>query len=76
MRDWRGCVGNDLTDRNYLARATCSRRPESYDFGTMPTMRRAGAQTRTDITDGLGKPWLFRQKDIRRFWSEPALQKK
>ena len=28
------------------------------------------AQTRTPITDGLGKPWIFRQKDIWNFWSQ------
>ncbi len=29
------------------------------------------AQTRTPITDGLGKPWMFRQKDLWNFWSQP-----
>lgn len=29
------------------------------------------AQTRTPITDGLGKPWMFRHKDILSFWSQP-----
>ncbi len=27
------------------------------------------AQTRTTITDGQGKPWVFRFKDIRNWWS-------
>ena len=27
------------------------------------------AQTRTTITDGAGKPWVFRYKDIRNWWS-------
>ena len=27
------------------------------------------AQTRTPITDGLGKPWVFRAKDLWSFWS-------
>jgi hypothetical protein len=26
-------------------------------------------QTRTPITDGVGKPWVFRYKDIRNWWS-------
>ncbi len=29
------------------------------------------SQTRTPITDGLGKPWVFRFKDIRGWWSNP-----
>ncbi|AUM72952.1 baseplate multidomain protein megatron [Paracoccus jeotgali] len=29
------------------------------------------SQTRTPITDGLGKPWVFRFKDIRAWWSNP-----
>jgi len=28
------------------------------------------SQTRTPITDGAGKPWVFRQKDIRSWWQE------
>ena len=27
------------------------------------------AQNRTPITDGLGKPWTFRVKDIKSWWS-------
>jgi hypothetical protein len=33
------------------------------------------AQARTLITDGLGKPWIFRQKDIWSFWSEPHYER-
>ena len=29
------------------------------------------AQDRTPISDGLGKPWVFRFKDIRSWWSTP-----
>ncbi|SIR08074.1 Putative phage tail protein [Paracoccus thiocyanatus] len=29
------------------------------------------SQTRTAITDGVGKPWVFRFKDIRAWWSNP-----
>ena len=33
------------------------------------------AQIRTPITDGAyGKPWVFRYKDLKSWWSEPALQ--
>ena len=36
-------------------------------FYASPSAR--AAQVRTPITDGLGKPWVFRQKDIRSWWS-------
>ena len=32
-------------------------------------------QTRTPITDGLGKPWIFRQKDMWNFWSQPHYER-
>ena len=38
--------------------------------GIMPTTPRATSQTRSPISDGLGKPWMFRQKDIWNFWSQ------
>jgi hypothetical protein len=40
---------------------------EAYDFYYADDAARA-AQTRTPITDGLGKPWVFRQKDMWNFW--------
>lgn len=33
------------------------------------------AQTRTPITDGLGKTWVFRQKDLWNFWSQPHYER-
>jgi hypothetical protein len=33
------------------------------------------AQTRIDITDGLGKPWIYRTKDIWSFWSNPHYER-
>jgi hypothetical protein len=33
------------------------------------------AGLRTPITDGLGKPWIHRQKDIRSWWSEPHVER-
>ncbi|RIY01298.1 hypothetical protein D3218_07975 [Aureimonas flava] len=36
--------------------------------------RRAGE--RRAITDGLGKPWVFRAKDIRSWWSEPHVERR
>mgnify|MGYP001312386389 CR=1 FL=1 len=41
---------------------------EGYDwFYASPAHRKQ--QTRTPITDGAGKPWVFRYKDIRAWWS-------
>ena len=42
---------------------------EGYDWYYADDAAR-DAQTRTPITDGLGKPWMFRQKDIWNFWSQ------
>jgi hypothetical protein len=43
---------------------------EAHDWFYAGSIARE-AQIRTPITDGLGKPWLFRQKDLRAFWSQP-----
>ncbi|HZQ11467.1 MAG TPA: glycoside hydrolase/phage tail family protein [Pseudolabrys sp.] len=43
---------------------------EGYDWYYADAAAR-DAQVRTAITDGLGKPWVFRQKDIWNFWSQP-----
>lgn len=44
---------------------------EYYDwYYADPAARQA--QTRSPITDGAyGKPWVFRQKDLRNWWSQP-----
>jgi hypothetical protein len=41
---------------------------EGYDFYYASSADR-DAQTRTPITDGSGKPWVFRFKDIKSWWS-------
>ncbi|MEM7619817.1 MAG: glycoside hydrolase/phage tail family protein [Pseudomonadota bacterium] len=41
---------------------------EGYDWYYANTSDRA-AQTRTNITDGSGKPWVFRYKDILSWWN-------
>lgn len=41
---------------------------EGYDFYYASDADRT-AQTRTAITDGAGKPWVFRYKDLRSWWS-------
>jgi hypothetical protein len=40
---------------------------EAYDWYYADDSARA-TQTRSTISDGLGKPWIFRQKDIWNFW--------
>jgi hypothetical protein len=43
---------------------------EGYDWYYASDADRA-SQTRTSITDGAGKPWVFRYKDLRSWWSNP-----
>ncbi len=43
---------------------------EGYDWFYASAANRDN-QTRTPITDGLGKPWVFRFKDIRSWWQNP-----
>jgi hypothetical protein len=43
---------------------------EGYDWYYASDANRA-AQIRTPITDGLGKPWVFRYKDIKSWWLNP-----
>ena len=43
---------------------------EGYDFYYASDAAR-DAQTRTPISDGAGKPWMFRFKDIKGWWSNP-----
>jgi hypothetical protein len=42
---------------------------EGYDWYYVDDAAR-DAQARTPITDGLGKPWIFRQKDLWNFWQQ------
>jgi hypothetical protein len=78
LADWRDGVGLDaaLTDRpyrvSYLAGNLVA--GEAYDWFYADQSAR-DAQMRTAITDGLGKPWLFRQKDIWSFWSQPHYER-
>jgi hypothetical protein len=75
IADWRD--GTDHADAG-LARSQhdldhlCARQVsgEAFDwFYASPAAREA--QARTPITDGLGKPWIFRQKDLAGWWSNP-----
>jgi hypothetical protein len=76
LADWRdgdahldalaGAPGS--TDLSYLKSNLVA--GEGYDWYYADAAARR-AQVRTPITDGLGKPWLFRFKDLRSWWREP-----
>lgn len=74
LADWRDeadALDRALTDTpyriDYLAGGLNS--GEGYDWYYADGAARS-AQARSPITDGLGKPWLFRQKDIWSFWQQ------
>jgi hypothetical protein len=76
LSDWRDGTAHldydavngptDIHDVGYLTANI--RGGEDYDWYYASQSDR-DAQTRTDITDGLGKPWVFRQKDLWNWWS-------
>ncbi|MEJ0076021.1 MAG: glycoside hydrolase/phage tail family protein [Alphaproteobacteria bacterium] len=73
LSDWRDGAGHldrqtaeSIYDLDYLAGNL--RGGDAYDWYYANDAAR-GAQTRTPITDGLGKPWVFRVKDIWSWWS-------
>jgi hypothetical protein len=79
LADWRDgaehldrALADSIYDSDYLAANL--RRGESYDWYYADAAART-AQLRTPITDGLGKPWTFRAKDIWSWWSEPHYER-
>jgi hypothetical protein len=79
LADWRDGAGHldrqiaDSTyDLGYLAGNL--RSGDAFDWYYADDAAR-GAQTRTPITDGLGKPWIFRVKDIWSWWSNPHYER-
>ena len=73
LADWRDGaahldreVADSIYDLDYLAGNL--RGGDAYDWYYADAAAR-DAQTRTPITDGLGKPWVFRVKDIWNWWS-------
>jgi hypothetical protein len=75
LADWRdgadhldASVVGSIYDRSYLA--SNIEGGEGYDWWYVDDAAR-DAQDRTPITDGAGKPWVFRYKDLRSWWSEP-----
>ncbi|HTT97774.1 MAG TPA: glycoside hydrolase TIM-barrel-like domain-containing protein [Rhizomicrobium sp.] len=76
LADWRdGTAGLDydaangptsIHDLDYLTRNITG--GEDFDwYYASPADR--DTQTRTPITDGLGKPWVWRAKDVKNWWS-------
>ncbi|MBB1092433.1 glycoside hydrolase/phage tail family protein [Rhodopseudomonas palustris] len=79
LADWRDDAGHldaataaSTYDRAYLDRNVFG--GEAFDWYYPDDAARA-AQSRAPITDGLGKPWTFRVKDIRNFWSQPHYER-
>jgi len=74
LADWRDnatqldrALAADIHDRGYLAGNL--RAGEAYDWFYADDAGRAN-QDRLPITDGLGKPWIYRAKDLWNFWAE------
>jgi hypothetical protein len=75
LADWRDNTGHldrdladSIYDRGYLTANLAG--GEAFDFYYADEAARA-AQTRSAITDGLGKPWIYRAKDLWNWWSNP-----
>lgn len=79
LSDWRDGAGHldaqtatSIYDLAYLQGRVNS--GEAFDwYYTNATAR--DAQTRTPITDGLGKAWVYRQKDFVAWWSQPHFER-
>jgi Gene Transfer Agent (GTA)-like protein/putative tail protein len=74
LADWRddsNALDRALADSSYRLDYLAGNlaRGEAYDWYYADDAARA-AQARTPISDGLGKPWVFRQKDLWNFWSQ------
>src|SRR4051794_12711570 len=73
LADWRDGaahldkqIAESIYGLDYLSRNL--RGGDAYDWYYADDTAR-GAQMRTAITDGLGKPWVFRVKDVWGWWS-------
>ncbi len=79
LSDWRdgnahldAQVAAGVHDLDYLTSRVAS--GEAFDWHYADARARR-AQARTPITDGLGKPWVYRQKDFVSFWSQPHYER-
>lgn len=73
LADWRDeadhldmAIASSTYDLDYLGGNLS--RGEAYDW-YYPNADARADQVRVPITDGLGKPWTFRQKDLWNWWS-------
>ncbi|HEX3708582.1 MAG TPA: glycoside hydrolase/phage tail family protein, partial [Pseudolabrys sp.] len=79
LADWRDTSSQldlALTDNAYRASYLAGNLAggEAYDWYYADDAAR-DSQTRSAIADGLGKPWIFRQKDIWSFWDQPHYER-
>lgn len=79
LADWRDeadhldtSLASSTYDLDYLG-ANLSR-GEAYDW-YYPDAESRADQDRVPIIDGLGKPWMFRQKDLWSWWSNPHYER-
>ena len=79
LSDWRDGDGHadealaaSVYDRVYLRDRLGA--GENYDWFYIDDAARR-AQSRTAIADGLGKPWVYRTKDLVNFWTQPHVQR-
>ena len=79
LSDWRDGdahldrqIAGNTYDLAYLQSRLAS--GEAYDWYYANVEARV-AQIRTPITDALGKPWVYRQKDILSWWSNPHVER-
>ena len=79
LSDWRDGDAHfdageaaSIYDLAYLKSRVAS--GEGYDWFYADANARA-AQDRTPISDALSKPWVFRQKDILSWWSQPHYER-
>ncbi|MEK4035652.1 glycoside hydrolase/phage tail family protein [Methylocystis sp. IM3] len=79
LSDWRdgeahldAAEATSVHDLDYLMSGVCS--GEGYDWHYADARARQ-TQMRTPITDGLGKPWVYRPKDLVSFWSNPHYER-
>lgn len=79
VSDWRDGDHLDAGDASSVYDLDHLRRRmgsgEAFDW-FYPNAEARAAQSRAPITDGAyGKPWVFRQKDIRNWWSQPHVER-
>ncbi|HWL31940.1 MAG TPA: glycoside hydrolase/phage tail family protein [Xanthobacteraceae bacterium] len=79
LSDWRDganhldrATASAITDRDYLRSNLAG--GEAFDWYYADGASRL-SQTRSAITDTLGKPWVFRQKDLWSFWTNPHYER-